>query len=276
VDASEDRDVEPDEPPSGSGDATAEAESERAVPDGESRPAEGARGARTETSAPPAESEAGGDEAEAAQGTVEAKGAEPKPGDEEGDGGGDQDELEETAAERRSGFMVGISLAGALGGASGYPNDANKIDRDEYYTNTGVAFGGGGMVWIGGALTDWISVGLGVTYAALFPTDQLLTGGSVELHVEAFPAWALGGVWRELGVYVLTGAGLATLELAEGSDPLVDTGAASRIGAGVFYEGIRAWQISMGPFVGGDLLWSPSALRPVALLGWRTVLYTGP
>jgi hypothetical protein len=57
---------------------------------------------------------------------------------------------------------------------------------------------------------------------------------------------------------------------------LVDTGGASRVGFGLFYEGIRAWQISMGPFAGGDILWSPTALRPVALFGWRTVLYTGP
>ncbi|MBW2524102.1 MAG: hypothetical protein JRI23_08000 [Deltaproteobacteria bacterium] len=82
------------------------------------------------------------------------------------------DEPEEPVAERRSGFLVGISLAGALGGASGYPNDANKVDREEFYTNTGVSLGSGGMVWIGGALTDWISVGLGVTYAALFPSEQ--------------------------------------------------------------------------------------------------------
>lgn len=190
--------------------------------------------------------------------------------------GTDESEPEEVEAERRSGFMVGISLAGALGGASGYPNDANKIDRDEYYTNTGVSLGAGGTVWLGGALTDWISVGLGFSYAALFPSEQRLTGGAIELHVETFPGWSLGGVWRELGVYLLTGAGLATVELAEGSDPLVDTGGASKIGFGLFYEGIRAWQISMGPFVGGDFLWSPTALRPAALLGWRTALYTGP
>lgn len=185
-------------------------------------------------------------------------------------------EPELLAAERRSGFMVGTALAGALGGASGYPNDANKVDREEFYTNTGISPGAAGMVWIGGAITDWISIGLGVTYGALFPSDQRVAGGSIELHVEAFPAWSLGGPWRELGAYVLTGAGLATVELAEGSDPLVDTGGASRIGFGVFYEGIRVWQISMGPLAGGDVLWSPTGLRPMALLGWRTVLYAGP
>ena len=65
------------------------------------------------------------------------------------------------------------------------------------------------------------------------------------------------------------------------SEPLtdqtvIDGGTSSRVALGVFYEGIRAWQLSMGPYVGFDTTFSQSAVVPVAAIGWRTALYAGP
>jgi len=185
--------------------------------------------------------------------------------------------LEESPAERRSDFTFGLLFGGMLGEASGYPNDALKVDRDEFYTDTGAAPGGTAGLWLGGTFTDWFTFAFCLNLGRML-TDELQTDfGSFGFHVEAFPAWSLGGQWQELGVMVETGIGLFRVK-PEGDDSslLVDSGGASRFGLGLFYEGIRFWQVSMGPLVGADLMWSPSAFRPAGTVAWRTVLYSGP
>ena len=50
----------------------------------------------------------------------------------------------------------------------------------------------------------------------------------------------------------------------------------SRLAMGVVWEGVRAWMLSMGPYVAADMMWSPSSLRPATWFGWRTTFYAGP
>ena len=178
---------------------------------------------------------------------------------------------------RRSGTMLGLSALAVVGGASGYPNDVAKIDNAAYYANTGVGLGGGGGLWLGWALADWVTFGLTASGGAVSTADDLVRFAGGGLKVDVFPAWSLGGLWQELGVSLEAGIALAVAD-AHGTsgEPLIESGGASHFAVGVFYEGIRAWQISMGPFAALDLVWSPSMLRPLGCLGWRAVYYSGP
>src|SRR5687767_10949239 len=60
-------------------------------------------------------------------------------------------------AVRRAGFAAGIAGGLSLGSAAGFPNDIQKIGFQRHYTETGVGIGGGGYVWLGGVLADWLT-----------------------------------------------------------------------------------------------------------------------
>jgi hypothetical protein len=183
----------------------------------------------------------------------------------------------EQPALRRSGAMLGMTVAAALGGASGYPNDVAKIDTAAYYTNTGVGFGGGGGLFMGWAMADWVTFSMTVSGGALSTADHRVRYGGGGLEVDLFPAWSLGGAWQDLGVMLEAGIGFTVTDvLGSSGDPAIESGGASHFVLGAFYEGIRAWQFSMGPYAAMDLTWSPSAFRPLGCLGWRAVYYAGP
>lgn len=183
----------------------------------------------------------------------------------------------EAPSERRCGFAIGISAGANMGTVSGFPNDAVKIGRDEFEVDTGFSGGGSGILWVGLAPTDWIVFGGGFNYGRLASADHDTGFGAVAFHVDAFPLFGLGGPWREVGLTFEGGVGATTTTLrADDVDKAIDSGIASRLSAGLFYEGIRAWKVSMGPFVSYDGMWSPSAFQPTVWIGWRTALYAGP
>jgi hypothetical protein len=189
----------------------------------------------------------------------------------------DEPAWERQPAVRRSGFTAGIATIASLGMASGYPLDLKKIGRERYYTQTDVAIGGIGAVWIGGALTDWLSVGLGGGGALLGVSD--LSGGALValLRVETFPLWPLGGFWRDVGVTLDGGASFAWFYPSdtEGAD-VINGGASSYVGGGVFYEGLRFWRVSTGPTVYANYMWSDTIRYGNIGVGWRIALYSAP
>src|SRR6185436_9082840 len=63
--------------------------------------------------------------------------------------------------ERRSDVVIGFSPGLVVTSASGYPNKIDKLNVPAYEATSGVAFGPGFELWLGGALTDWFSFGLG-------------------------------------------------------------------------------------------------------------------
>lgn len=179
-------------------------------------------------------------------------------------------------ATRRSGFTMSASLGPSLGRAAGFPNDTRKIGRTPYYTETAV---GGGLAtgWIGVALSDWLTFGLGGTYGWVFGGDAQVESAGILFRVEAFPLWPVGGVFRDIGLNLNSGVGLLSATSADNPEiTLINGGLASWIGVGAFYEGIRLWRLSMGPFAVYDYMWSASVKLPVATIGWRTTLYVGP
>lgn len=179
--------------------------------------------------------------------------------------------------ERRCGFSVGTLVGGVVGGVTGYPNDALKLNRDEFFTDTSVAGGGAAGLWLGVAVVDWLALGLGGQVGRMVASEHTSDYWGAAFHLDVFPAYPLGGAWRELGV--MLEAGIATSDTYRSDDrdiSDIESGIASHLDLGFFYEGIRLWKFSMGPFAAADLQFSPSSFRPTGWLGWRTALYAGP
>lgn len=188
---------------------------------------------------------------------------------------------EKAPAERRSGFSLGLLVSGGLGNIIGYPADIEKRGKAEFKTDMGAAYGGTATLWLGGALTDWLVFGAGLGGGAFQGGGADLVGWTFVLHSEVFPLYWLGGAWREIGISLDTGTGSYTGELhdkpagpaGELIAPVIESGAASRVGFGLFYDGLRISKISAGPYVAFDYTWSATLNQPVFLLGWRTALY---
>ncbi|WP_437287102.1 hypothetical protein [Sorangium sp. So ce406] len=179
-------------------------------------------------------------------------------------------------ATRRGGFAAGISGGLALGTAAGYPNDVQKIGFQRHYTETGVGLGGGGYVWLGGVLADWLTFGAGVGGHALAAADHSILAGGFMFHTEIFPLFSLGERWTDVGVILDAGTGVAYTTADAADTDAIDGALPARIGGGLFYEGFRLWKVSMGPWLYADYTWSTSVRQPGFYLGWRTALYTAP
>lgn len=172
---------------------------------------------------------------------------------------------------RRGGFTFGVALGPQVGSTRGYPNDARKIGRAAYLSDTGFSGGGAGSAWIGITFNDLLSFSLAGYGGALVGAQHRSTYQAFAFRVEAFPAYRVGGPFRDVGVSVESGLGVVSSTRTEGDGAkAIDSGSASRFAFGAFYEGFRAWKLAMGPFVEGDLMWSGSAFRPTTWLGWRT------
>ena len=148
---------------------------------------------------------------------------------------------------RRGGLSVGVMVGAGVGSIVGYPNNVTQIGYQSWYTATGARPATLAHAWIGAAVTDWISLGLGVSYDRLFGTagDTATSYGGV-FRIEAFPLFSLGDQLRDLGVLFEAGPYLARVKDPSGT-AVVDSALASLVGGGVFYEGIHAWKTAQGP-----------------------------
>ena len=179
-------------------------------------------------------------------------------------------------ATHRSGFVVGLSLGSGVAAISGFPNDARKIGRERYYTETGASVGSTFSLWLGGALSDWFTFGIGFTGGSMPTLSELKTStGGLIFHIEAYPLFPLGARFRDVGIMFDAGTGAATVTPKDSETKLIDSGSASQIGGGAFYEGIKLWKIKSGPFLEGTYVWSESVRRPALFVGWRASFYTG-
>jgi hypothetical protein len=179
-------------------------------------------------------------------------------------------------AVHRSGFVVGLALGSGVVAFSGFPNDSRKVGLERYYTETGASVGGMFSLWIGGALSDWFTFGVGFTGGSMpLLSDQEASSGGLIFHVDAYPLFPLGGRWRDVGVMFDAGTGSATVMPKDSESKLIDGGGASLVGLGPFYEGFKLWKTKGGPYVEGSYMWSDTVRRPAVFFGWRTSLYTG-
>ena len=182
-------------------------------------------------------------------------------------------------AERRSDFVLGISPGLLLSTASGYPNEIDKLHQPEWQVDTGFAAGFGFDAWLGGALTDWFTFGVGGAYYGAHGSTGTTSGGAFLIRVETFPLFGVGGPFRDLAVFANFGAGSLVLKPDnEGGAKRQhgNSGFASVGGGGIAYELLRSKHFAFAPSAEYILFASEALHAHQVLMGARVVYYGGP
>jgi len=187
---------------------------------------------------------------------------------------GELDVYAPVAAQRRSGFTVGVNLGLMVGDVSGFPADFDKVGVAEHEVDTGAVATLGANAWIGGALQDWFTFGLGGTGVGLSGNGLDASGGAFLVHIEVFPFFPLGGGLRDLGFAANFGVGGMTIERA-GKERAQGSGM-SVVGAGVFWEALSWGGLNVGP----SAEYLHMTMRNITLhagqVGLRVAWYGGP
>ncbi len=175
---------------------------------------------------------------------------------------------------RRGGFAMGFIVGPSFGWAGGNPSDKAKQDRPEFERKIKGGFGYRLTPFFGGALTDWFTFGLGASLGD-FSSSKYASGfGTFVFHLEVFPLFAQGGVYRDLGLAVDFGAGTSSIRNKSTGKDVADSGVMSTAGLGVFWEPLRAWKFAGGPYVGYQRNWSRWYSRNDVTGGLRLMFYT--
>ena len=177
-------------------------------------------------------------------------------------------------AERRSDIVVGASAGLLLGAASGFPNEIDKLDEPGWESKTGFGVGTGFSFWLGGALTDWFTFGVGLTLLGSSGSDGKMRGEAFIVKVEAFPLYGMGGPLRDLAFFADFGAGGMGIE-GKPPDP-ADGGFTSVAGVGSAYELFRFGHFAFAPTAEYLLVRSPTVTAHSGILGARVLFYGGP
>ncbi len=183
-------------------------------------------------------------------------------------------EPEAAPAGRRSGFSAGFAGGLTLGQVQGYPNDVTKIGEPEFEVNTGASVNSGGAFWIGGALADWLTLGVGAIGGSIDGNGLTASGGSLQFRIETFPLFHQGGAWRDLGVVFTAGTG--GYEVERDGEGVAEGAGTSVVGGGVFFEPWRFWRFATGPEIEYVHHFSRSLSAHMLVLGWRMAFYAGP
>jgi len=184
----------------------------------------------------------------------------------------------------RGGLAIGVTGGFAVGTASGYPNDLQKIDDPMYFGAGGTMVGESSGAMVMGAFARELSFGVWVNQSATTNPDGKWrsSGYGGGFRLEVFP---LGWLWRplrDLGFIGQFGVGAANLRANQGTYPGAE-GVQSYVGTGVFYEWLVArpnilkgrtrW--ALGPSLEYQLITSRPFERSTMMLGLRFVFYTG-
>lgn len=175
------------------------------------------------------------------------------------------------APERRADFTVGLSTAVGVSAASGFPNEADKIDNPPFEQSTGANLGTGGALWLGGALRDWFVIGFGLLNVSGQSGDEQLTSTSFITHLELYPLFSQGGAFRDLAVFGDFGAGGARIVSADQN--IANGGMVSTLGGGVVFEPLRWGGFAAGPSVQYLHQYSPSIQAHFVGAGFRIAFY---
>lgn len=185
----------------------------------------------------------------------------------------------------RGGLVLGLGGGFAMGTASGYPNDLQKIDDPRYFSAGGFMAGGSSGGFVMGAFAPELNFGVwvaqGATVSASGRWRSRGYGGG--FRIEVFPAGWLVPALRDLGVMGQFGVGAGELRPTDPAAAATYAGAdgvQSYVGVGVFHEWVFAhpgktrWVL--GPSVEYQLVASRPFERSTLMLGLRIAFYSGP
>jgi hypothetical protein len=182
----------------------------------------------------------------------------------------------------RSGVAVGITLGVGPVGASGYPNDLNKIGDPNFYSSSDWMIGNSESVFLMGALTDYLNFGFWYTHESAESREWRSVGNGGGLRVELFPLVGLVGlVSRFSGLGLLAQFGVGSGFLSSKVDPPSRAeGTQSFITAGALYEWsfghVLGGHLGAGPTLEYHTIWSQPFDRQGLLASARVVFYGGP
>ena len=176
-------------------------------------------------------------------------------------------------AQRRSDFAAGLSLGGAFGRASGYPNEVQKLNDPAYRQNTKLGAGVTQFLWLGVAFNDYLTFGLGLGGVGLSGNDRKGKATIYGFHIDAYPLFDLNENLRDLGVFANVGTGPLTIT---GGPEEAKGGAMSYLEGGLVYERLRFWRCALGPSLSVSHMWSESATLTATEVGLRLAVYGGP
>ena len=174
---------------------------------------------------------------------------------------------------RRYGFTFGVVAGLALQQASGSPV---KFTQRDQTVSTKVAPGFGYTVFFGAVLTDWFAFHLGVTSASATSGDQMLSGSAFVLGVEAWPLFAHGGVFRDLGLAADFGTGASAVKSKATGATLADGGGMSLVRGAIFWDAAQLGKFSLGPYVAYERRDGDTFSENVGWLGARVAFYGAP
>jgi hypothetical protein len=183
---------------------------------------------------------------------------------------------EDAPAEHRGGFAMGLGVGLGIGAANGFPNDAKQIGREAFYTESGLGLATGGSLWIGGALADWLTVGVGGGFSRIFADGVQSDAPIMLFHSDVYPLYTLGGAWRDVGAVFDMGLGFPKAVDTATDETLIDGSGASYVFVGATYEGIELGPLKLGPYAGLHHMFSQTIRRPLALVGFRVSFYGAP
>lgn len=183
---------------------------------------------------------------------------------------------EPAQAQRRGGFVAGFIGGGAVGWTDGHPKSFDRRDDPAFEVDTGLAGGYRLTPFIGGALTDWFLFGLGWSGGTMWSGDHRSTVSTFVFHLEAYPLYGRGGLWRDLGLAADMGAGEAWMRRSDSGEEVASSGAASTVGLGVFWESTRLGPLALGPTLNYQHNWSRWYSRHDWMLGLRASFYGEP
>ncbi|HSC85679.1 MAG TPA: hypothetical protein VLC09_00330 [Polyangiaceae bacterium] len=178
--------------------------------------------------------------------------------------------------ERRGGFAMGVTTGFALVDFSGYPNEAVAIGDPNRLAATGPALGSSFEIWLGGAIRDWLTAGVGLAATSALTGDYTAANAAFALHLEAFPLFYRGGEWRNLGLAVDGGIGTASMydrDDTQLENILAYGGSSSFLTGTAFWEPFEFWQFSTGPSLTAGASFSQTLTATQLMLGWRFVFY---
>ena len=185
--------------------------------------------------------------------------------------------LRKAEATRRGGVVIGVTPGIAFAGASGYPNNARLVGNPDFYSESPLLVGSSTTYFLMGAFTDYLSFGPMVNVAKFASDNWTSSGLGIGFRAEVFPLLSLFPRLADTAIFGQAGIGSTELQ-AKGNFPSAD-GTQSFVGIGLHHE-FRLFRflgghISGGPYVEYDAIFSTSAERHWASLGFRLAWYGG-